>query len=65
MRRAFSKEPPSDKFFDMVQIRTFFSGKKTEIAHLDEASGQNVLEESTDEFLCRERASLVLITHKG
>jgi hypothetical protein len=50
MRRAFSKEPPSDKLFDTVQIRTFFSGEKAEITHLDESSGQDVLKESSKEF---------------
>jgi len=49
MRRTFTKKPPSDEFFDMVQIRTFFSGKKAEIAHLDESSGQDVLEKTIDE----------------
>jgi len=65
MRRAFAKKPSSDEFFDTVQICAFFCGEKAEVAHLDEASRQNVLEESPDEFLSGHGTDIKLINRIG
>lgn len=45
----------------MVQIRAFFGGEKAEVAHLDKAPGQDVLEEAVDEFPDRQSERLECI----